>query len=383
MQKAAAVLIAAATLLAAGFAVVAERSRGLVVHEWGTFTTVAGLGGEALAWRPLERPDPLPSFVGTIAGRFKGDLTARVRMETPVVYFYSDRDVDAAVRVGFPGGRITEWFPAAAVGAETIAWPLVRVRPDSREVFPFSDDDDGSHYYRARDTDAAPLEVPRPDGASEHEKFLFYRGAGDFPVPLRARLDAGSGSVAIENACDEPIGGIFVFEREGDRVSFTEPFGLGPRGGTAVARPAAPRDFEDLFAALRASLVAAGLFEREARAMVETWRDEWFEEGLRCLYLVPRAVTDAVLPIEIEPAPASLERVLVGRIEIVTPREVRALAGLAQRLESADDAERGAAWNELREAHGRFAEPVLRVLRQARDRARLNERIAAYSAEAR
>ena len=36
-------------------------------------------------------------------------------------------------------------------------------------------------------------------------------------------------------------------------------------------------------------------------------------------WIVPRAFTDRVLPIKITPAPDTLERVLVGRTEVLTP----------------------------------------------------------------
>jgi hypothetical protein len=69
-------------------------------------------------------------------------------------------------------------------------------------------------------------------------------------------------------------------------------------------------------------LVAQGLYQKEAAAMVDTWRDSWFEEGLRLFYIVPRPAVDAILPLEINPAPASVARVFVGRIELITPSVV-------------------------------------------------------------
>ena len=69
-------------------------------------------------------------------------------------------------------------------------------------------------------------------------------------------------------------------------------------------------------------LVAQGLYQKEAAAMVDTWRDSWFEEGLRLFYIVPRSAVDAILPLEINPAPASMARVFVGRIELITPSVV-------------------------------------------------------------
>jgi hypothetical protein len=41
-------------------------SKSLTVHEWGTFTSVAGPSGEAVAWLPFENPaaqSDLPCFV--------------------------------------------------------------------------------------------------------------------------------------------------------------------------------------------------------------------------------------------------------------------------------------------------------------------------------
>lgn len=50
--------------------------------------------------------------------------------------------------------------------------------------------------------------------------------------------------------------------------------------------------------------------------MVETWRDTWFAPGTRIFYLVPRAMVDGVLPLEIDPQPLDITRVFVGRMEL-------------------------------------------------------------------
>src|SRR5258707_315744 len=62
----------------------------LVAHEWGTFTSVADLHGNAIRWLALGGPSVLPCFV------YRGGPTERkvstygtVRMETPVIYFYA------------------------------------------------------------------------------------------------------------------------------------------------------------------------------------------------------------------------------------------------------------------------------------------------------
>src|SRR4051794_20528640 len=93
----------------------AQPDPGLTVHEWGTFTSVQGADGVQMSWNPLVAPE-LPEFVydrtsSSNGSRVKGVIVAgktsmatRQRMETPVLYFYSDlaRSVDVAVR--FPEG---------------------------------------------------------------------------------------------------------------------------------------------------------------------------------------------------------------------------------------------------------------------------------------
>jgi len=59
--------------------------------------------------------------------------------------------------------------------------------------------------------------------------------------------------------------------------------------------------------------------------MFETWRDSWFEEGSRLLYIVPRQFVDSILPLSINPAPAETVRVFVGRLELVTTATQRAV----------------------------------------------------------
>src|SRR3989442_3241890 len=134
----------------------------LLVHEWATFTSVAGQDGRALVWRPLTVESDLPSFVYTVD---KGDtwrglrypsksgLAVRVRMETPVLYFYAKEAMTAAVKVGFPSGRITEWYPTAQVSKGNIDWRELRIMPGAQVYLP--NDFCENHYYPARDTDAA------------------------------------------------------------------------------------------------------------------------------------------------------------------------------------------------------------------------------------
>jgi hypothetical protein len=362
----------------------------LVVHEWGTFTSVTGGDGVSLEWRPLAGASDLPSFVYQSGGGAKGlrfgeackgcrhfycscgptckpgsekecgcksCAVASVRMETPVLYFYSDKETTVSVKVDFPKGRITEWYPQARETGAGINWGGVRVMPSS--TLPFPREEAESHYYPARETDAAPVRVCG-DKVKEHEKFLFYRGVGTFETPLSVVVE---GPKLVVRGTDIPR--VILFENKGGRTGWTTAARV--RGSVTLDRPALGGSADAVMAELEKILVAEGLYAKEAAAMVKTWRDSWFEEGLRVFYIVPRAVTDAVLPIEIEPKPAELVRVLVGRVEILTPELEAKIAALLERLGDASFEKREEATASLRRL-GRFAEPALkRMLAKSQD----------------
>ena len=103
-----------------------------------------------------------------------------------------------------------------------------------------------------------------------------------------------------------------------------------------------------LRAELEAALVAQGLFPKEAQAMVETWRDSWFEEGTRLIYIVPSRAVDAFLPLHVDPAPSQTTRVFVGRIELITPEITRTVEEAMARGD----------WPAI-EHYGRFLDPIL------------------------
>ena len=109
------------------------------------------------------------------------------------------------------------------------------------------------------------------------------------------------------------------------------------------------------------SLVKAGLYQREANAMVKTWSDSWFQEdGVRVLYVLPRAWTDRTLPLTLDPAPRDLVRVMVGRAEIITPAALQQLTDAIRKATDGDSQARQAAVDQLRKL-GRFGEPALQL----------------------
>jgi hypothetical protein len=295
-------------------------------------------------------------------------------METPVIYFYAppgSGETRVSASVAFHGGEITEFYPridSSGAFPREIRWGTFAVVPDARPTF--LKESGPSHYYAARETDATPIRVCGTRG-DEWEKFLFYRGVGTFDLPLRVSLEHDEltlESRVISIAADRrpiAIEGI-VFERKGDEVAFTsfkagKPVKLARR--TALARGTLAHVEGDLMKLL----VAEGLYEKEARAMIATWRDTWFEDGLRVFYLTPRRTTDEVLPLTLKPAPQKLVRVLVGRAEVVTPEMESALVDAAYALADPSPARVEAARAAIAR-WGRFARPILqKVLDSTKD----------------
>ena len=286
-----------------------------VVHEWGTFTSVAGADGSALSWRPLYGPSDLPCFVHRLDQRnLKVADYGTVRMETPVLYFYPARPMAVSVHVDFPNGRVTEWYPQASSVQPSssrcgwIEWNHVELRKTEEPLPKLAA---ASHYYAARQTGSWSLES---DG--EKEKLLFYRGIADFGIDLRPVVNAGG--VSLRNVGTDSIPTAILFENHPGKTAFRVTHGLRER--VDIPFSSLNGSLDDLLEQFEAELIEMGLYHNEAHAMIETWRDSWFEEGLRVFYLLPRAKVEAVLPISIKPAAGQLARVFVGRIELLSPR---------------------------------------------------------------
>lgn len=341
----------------------------LVVHEWGTFTSIAGKDGVALEWRPLNGSADLPKFVHTMQdgrglrhGPTKADLITLVRMETPVIYFYTNREMDITAEVKFPKGKITEWYPQARSVAAGINWGSLKLAPDAAFNLPV--DSSNNHYYAARETDSAPVQVCGTNGRPvEQEKFLFYRGAGSFDLPLSVKL--ANDRLDLVNRSKEEISRLIIFENRNGRVGYRVIDHFS--GETTIERSQLDKDVEAVIRDLRQVLVSSGLYEKEADAMIKTWRDSWFEEGICVLYILPRGITDSTLPLQIDPQPAELVRVLVGRTEVITPEMEKTVKRQVSMLNDASPKVREQAGLAIQKL-GRFYEPILkRIVEDERD----------------
>jgi hypothetical protein len=111
---------------------------------------------------------------------------------------------------------------------------------------------------------------------------------------------------------------------------------------------------------LTARLAESGLFAKEARAMVNTWAHSYFQtDGIRVLFVLPQSCTDAFIPMNVEPEPRKIVRVMVGRLEMLSTERQRTAEAAIAKLVSRDSSERALAYRFLHE-QGRYVEPIVR-----------------------
>jgi hypothetical protein len=371
----------------------APRPEPLVVHEWGTFVSMEGSDGLALEGLHHDEED-LPAFVHS---RGKDQLrlhATRSKMETPVLYFYPSAPQSVHVRVDFPQGILTQWFPQVSLSGPRLLQggtpPLkggflewdAELTPTPADAASSSSDAmpaawrlipqtvPGHVWNYARETRAALVTAQSWDWARrqavrERDRFLFYRGLGRFVPPLQVQSSTG-GHVILTNTGSEPLRHLLLLRVEGGRGSSRElpvlPPGQHLETQVAMGTEATPMDpfVTKIGATLARQLVEGGLYPDEARAMVNTWSRSYFRtEGIRVLYQVPRSEIERNLPLKIEPAPKELTRVFIGRVECLSPEQEAAVGRWLKELGAPDPARARAARDGL-VGMGRFVEPRLR-----------------------
>jgi hypothetical protein len=374
-----------------------DAAQGFVVHEWGTLTSVVASDGTLLPGMHHEEED-LPPFVADRIAQAKAspdmvqDPTSQ-KMETPVTYFYSPVAMKVSARVDFPKGVLTQWFPfvkqmsppmfqhgSALLDPYLTGKPMLYPTCTFFERQPLGGGmlDWGQFDILApNDTPALAGPLARPFGSTtwgfarnvaantlaignEREKFLFYRGLGNFELPLVATVEGSKAAFALPAAA-EKVPAVFLMQVTATGAGFSE---LGSvEGGAKVSGeiPAATMELPEFVEALKtrlaAVLVADGLYVDEAKAMVDTWERSYFlTPGVRALYLLPQSVTDQVIPLHINPAPKELRRSMVIRLELLTPSHEQDLSKWLTELAQSPTA--GTAIGKFYSL-GRFAEPHL------------------------
>jgi hypothetical protein len=370
-----------------------------IVHEWGTFTSMQGSDGITLEGVHHEE-EALPPFVETFA-KASGDVVRDMmmkkgvrdgivhvteKMETPVTYFYSERPLKVRAKVVFNQGLLTQWYPPAElrgagggrvppglvdmsrIARSSLEWGVDVLAPrEGLASVPKVADGDPWQFARLPESNAV-----RARG-TETEKFLFYRGLGLFRLPLKAKTEPGS-RLTLTNEGRDALRHLIVLQVRNGRGEYTYLPELPAQDSITVQRPVsqdAP-SVKDMVKGLKETLerclVSEGLYPKEAEAMALTWEKSYFHaEGLRVLYVVPERVTTELLPLEITPRPREMKRVLVGRLECLTPEGEAEVVAALKGLKAADPAAQEAAWARLSKL-GRFLEPnVRRILTASAD----------------
>ncbi len=371
------------------------------LHEWGTFTTVSGSDGVLLSGLQREE-ETLPSFVHAHFGFENGQSTSpdklksiikthgypafpnqtkglgrrpvsgvTVKMETPVIYFHSDKAFHAQVKVGFEGGTISQWYPNRS-GGETlpepphaadpekqpvpaaqwnldfskpyhggIVWDVDVLSPEeSRSTLTFKPRD-SVNWLRARVPEANVVRT----STGETENHLFYRGIGNFKPGLVTTVSEDD-TLHLTNQTGGEVPFYLVFEKDiGGAVSWIAGSGLKADETAEVAKnklnPGKGEFPIEIYQSMKHGLVSCGLLESEAGAMVQTWWTSYFESpGLRIFWVLPQAATDRILPLSVSPQPEKTVRVLVGRSEVLRPAVEREWLAISRK--TGDDAN---GWN--------------------------------------
>ena len=357
----------------------------LVVHEWGTFTSLQDEQGNALSGINVD-DEPVPPFVHNLSPFLLGKPIlshehwiyrmkavprrhpqVTMRLETPVIYFYPPAQSESLrlnLEVQFLGGWLTEYYPSAEVDAPGLHERNFEFGDLSEQTvgcLRWSDLEIGAEGS-GPSTDWKVWTAPREVAAAtvrsvegEYEKYLFYRGVGHLPAPLRVAVNRSTRELEIGGS-PPPVGtrdttatiarSWLVDIRDDQRCAFrTVPeFELRVDNRALLATTSyafaeeeyAPQRLTALRKEMHSELTRAGLFDDEATAMLNTWERAYFTSpGLRLFYVVPRSWTDAVLPLRLS-IDADIARVMLGRIELISDRQQELLERLAETPPSND-----------------------------------------------
>jgi hypothetical protein len=343
-----------------------EEKSTLIVHEWGTFASFMGSQGKREEGLHHE-DEPLPGFVYGLKKESEQNPTAinlprlpigmerkvddetfyrlaqenlqadtlpqsplsagiTQKMETPVIYFYGDIGEKVKVEIDFPEGIITQYFPQAtqrtpklneitSIGPSHFQFDVTLQSIQEKENIPSTSPD--SIWNPAREVKANTIKV-----GNQSEKFIFYRGVGDFNSQFKVKSDSND-ILSLENHSDEIIRDAYILNSDGVTGVFKQ---IGPiQKKTTVNIPSLSnglplKEYVSLAKSFIAkSLMAKGLYYEEALAMANTWEKSYFHTpGIRILYIVPNIETEKILPLRVTPTPKELVRTLVGRVEIMT-----------------------------------------------------------------
>lgn len=326
-----------------------------VLHEWGFIAASLANASVTAVAGPHGLSAIAPPSLGHGSGVGAGGK--------PVLYFHLDEGgSEFALSVGVrPAGEgeLLEHFPPGELSADrrTLSWPDVRItRGACRGSYPALTDP----ACRIADGLCEQAELPGYESAAadcvnvggQRTGVLFYRSgpaAGTLPVAVTRRPQdvvrlthvaavgptrASGWAMRIARGADRSQSRVRIVALSGSRVDVPPATGDG-----SVAA-------EEGIAQLRAAVLAGGLDEPEANAFMAAWTDALFGAepappaptqppdtiGMgqsaharqhplasvadALIYIVPQASVDALLPLELTPAPRTVQRVFLARVTL-------------------------------------------------------------------
>lgn len=365
----------------------------LTIHEWGTFTSFMGSDGTRMEGMHHEE-EALPDFVYgfhhpqddgnflrdyqkcgfkipceylTLVDNNASDVIPKnplgrgitQKMETPVIYFYGDVGDKVRVNIDFPEGIISQYYPKAkayaphydavtSLGPSRFTFDVELLEKTLTEGLPATTKN--SVWNPSRMVNANTIAVGK-----EREKFIFYRGVGDFDAQLAVTNDGKN--LTLKNHAASSISHAFLLFFDGNHGAIKSLGTIDTEKTVAISMKngmlTTDRYIDRAKTLIKNALVKDGLFDDEALALVNTWERSYFKTpGLRVLYIVPREVTDKIIPLTVDKKTKSLVRSLVGRVEIMTANEEASLMNLLKNESDVD----------LKSLLGHFYEPKLRRL---------------------
>jgi hypothetical protein len=221
------------------------------------------------------------------------------KLETPVIYFYTDEPRDVQVDVDFPRGYMTRWYPDATEYTPTMpdcSWHQTRCPSEEREAHGWDRLADGEMSWDVSltevDKSSDMVDVPPEDiwapsrevpGAAfvqhgqETDKFIFYRGVGraSLPFKITSKQTQNGPKITFQNESPQRVPTVYLMHITEDRGRIVEVGGVEP-GGSKTAVPqgeALPTEefVSEAKGIVKTGLEQTGLTSAESEAMVETW----------------------------------------------------------------------------------------------------------------
>jgi len=326
--------------------------KGLTVHEWGIFRVHEDVdfanADLRAAW------DELPEFgYGHIKGRVVPHHWGAVEFRRrPIIFFYAQEPTTVRVKVDFPGGMAGVWFPATEKPAvfgnnkqpkvgNSLEWNIgVKQLPNGWQPkqpnVPAVSDRHWVSRIRQVKSDEIFARYSQNPLDVEREKFIYYDGI--FPQGKWLKINVEKEQVGLTSLVKHPLFDVTIVDRRNEKPRIAR-FAKLDAGQTIKSA-----DFSEVDAARFASesntalvkqLVAAGLFDDEAKSLADLSQKEMFETpGLHLFYRLPQEEYDARLPLTLTPRPESVVRVGLVFHPQIEPDFAARIQELVQQLDS-------------------------------------------------